>query len=134
MSIKISVAKKFNRYCKYIGKSKSMTLIIMLEFFGRNEMTPLDSLDSKIQTLENVFKIRMNGMIAMLKNIKKHQTKPTVEMLQALIEEAEFSRKPIMEQKVRFEEKRRIKEYLKLQFQIKTINASYTVFTSRLSI
>ncbi|CDF80813.1 hypothetical protein BN863_31010 [Formosa agariphila KMM 3901] len=47
----------------------------------------------------------MNGMIAIMKDIEKHQTKPTVAMLQALFEQAEASKKPILEQKVRFEEK-----------------------------
>ncbi|WP_159022205.1 BfmA/BtgA family mobilization protein [Formosa sp. L2A11] len=36
--------------------------------------------------LENVFKKRINGIIAILKNIEKHQTKPAVAMLQALFE------------------------------------------------
>ncbi|MDW5287204.1 BfmA/BtgA family mobilization protein [Formosa sp. PL04] len=105
LKIKDEVAKRFRRFSKKMTLSQSMTLLYMIDFFEKNGLSPLESIDPKIQTLENVFKKRINGMIAILKNIEKHQTKPTVAMLGALFEQAEASRKPIMEQKVRFEEK-----------------------------
>ncbi|MHA7941686.1 BfmA/BtgA family mobilization protein [Formosa sp. 3Alg 14/1] len=105
LSIKTSVAKRFNRFCKHMSSSKSMTLLMMIDFFENNGLSPLESISPKVQTLEVLFKKRMNGMIAIMKDIEKHQTKPTVAMLQALFEQAEVSKKPILEQKVRFEEK-----------------------------
>ena len=105
LKIKDEVAKRFRRFSKNMTLSQSMTLLYMIDFFENNGLSPLESISPKIQTLEGLFKKRMNGMIAIMKDIEKHQTKPTVAMLQALFEQAEASKKTILEQKVRFEEK-----------------------------
>ena len=52
-----------------------------------------------MQTLEKLFKKRINGVIAIMKDIEKNQTKPTVAMLQSLFEEAEPIKKPRMLEK-----------------------------------
>jgi len=85
--IKASVAKKFRRYSKNISKSQSMSLLLMLEFFEGNGLSPKESIGPHIQTLENLIKKRINGMIAIMKDIEKTQTKPTTAMLQSLFEE-----------------------------------------------
>ncbi len=96
LSIKAPVAKKFKRYCKGISKSQSMALLLMLEFFENNGISPEDSIGPHIQTLENLIKKRINGVIAIMRDIEKNQTKPTVAMLQALFEEAEPKKKPLI--------------------------------------
>jgi hypothetical protein len=101
LKIKASVVKKFRRYSRGISKSQSMTLLVMLEFFEDNGISPTESMGPKMQTLENLIKKRINGMIAILKDIEKNQTKPTVAMLQALFEEAEPKpqKKPLLMEK-----------------------------------
>ena len=37
LSIKASVADKFNKFCKEMSLSKSMTLLVMIEFFQENK-------------------------------------------------------------------------------------------------
>src|SRR5680860_1299411 len=96
LSIKAPVAKKFKRYCKGISKSQSMTLLLMLEFFENNGISPEESIGPHIQTLENLIKKRINGVIAIMRDIEKNQTKPTVAMLQTLFEEAEPKKKPLI--------------------------------------
>lgn len=94
LGIKASVAIKFRKFCRNMGKSQSMTLLLMLDFFEANGISPNESMGPKMQTLEAVIKKRINAVIAIMKDIEKNQTKPTVAMLQALFEEAEPIKKP----------------------------------------
>ncbi|CAL66328.1 BfmA/BtgA family mobilization protein [Christiangramia forsetii] len=105
ISLKASVAKKFNSYCKKLSMSKSMTLLLMLEFFEDNGISPTESMGPKMQTLENLIKKRINGVIAILKDIEKGQTKPTVAMMQSLFQEAEPKKQPLILEKKNTEEK-----------------------------
>ena len=86
ISIKASVAKKFKKYSKAISRSQSMTLLLMLDFFQNNGISPTDDLGPRMQTIESLIKKRVNGVIAILKDIEKTQTKPTAGMLMALLE------------------------------------------------
>ncbi|MCF6168806.1 BfmA/BtgA family mobilization protein [Lutibacter sp.] len=88
LKIKVSVAKKFRLFCKKMSKSQSMTLQLMLDFFEENGVSPNESIGPQIQTLENLIKKRINGVIAIVKDIEKNQTKPTVAMIQSLFEQA----------------------------------------------
>ncbi|WP_066224969.1 BfmA/BtgA family mobilization protein [Formosa haliotis] len=102
LKFKISIAEKFQRFSKSIGKSQSITLLMMLEFFERNDISPDDNLGPRMETLEKIIKKRFNGMIAIIKDIEKHQTKPTAAMLEALFEQAIPKKKPrIIERKYR---------------------------------
>jgi hypothetical protein len=119
LSIKTSVAKKFNRFCKNMSLSKSMTLLVMLDFFEENGISPSEAIGPRMETLESrlamLIKKRMNGMIAILKDIEKSQTRPTAAMLYSLFEQAEPTKKKLILEKkntsksgqVRFEEKNR---------------------------
>ena len=118
LSIKASVAEKFNGFCKEMSLSKSMTLLVMIEFFEENCISPTESMGPNMETLEKrislLIKKRMNGMIDIMKDIEKNQTKPTVAMLQSLFEQAEPKKKvrmvekndPYLEKDVRFREKK----------------------------
>jgi len=88
LKIKASVAKKFRLLCKKMSKSQSITLQLMLDFFEENGVSPNESIGPQIQTLENLIKKRINGVIAIVKDIEKNQTKPTVAMMQSLFEQA----------------------------------------------
>ena len=88
LKIKASVAKKFRRFCKKMSQSQSMTLQLMLDFFEKNGVSPNEAIGPQMQTLENLIKKRINGVIAIVKDIEKNQTKPTVAMMQSLFEQA----------------------------------------------
>lgn len=106
IKIKTSVAIKFRRFSKKMSQSQSMTLLLMLDFFEHNGVSPNESLGPQIQTLENLIKKRINGMIAIVKDIEKNQTKPTVAMLQALFEQTSPENNSLMvEKKVLLEKK-----------------------------
>ena len=95
--IKTSVARKFRRFSRSIGQSQSMTLLLMLEFFELNQLSPKEHIGPKMQTLANLIKKRNNAIIAIMRDIEKNQTKPTVAMMHALFEgEGETDKKPIL--------------------------------------
>lgn len=100
LRIKASVAKKFRKYSRSVSRSQSMTLLAMLEFFERNGVSPYESIGPGVHTLEILIKKRINGVIAILRDIEKSQTKPTMAMLYALLEEATPKKKPLMIEKI----------------------------------
>ncbi len=113
LGIKVSVAIKFRKFCKKMSQSQSMTLLLMIDFFEENGISPHESIGPKMQTLESLIKKRINGMIAIMKDIEKNQTKPTVAMMQSLFEKAEPPKKkrmlekndPYKKREIRFREK-----------------------------
>lgn len=105
LKIKSSVAKKFRQFSRAMSKSQSISLLLMLEFFEDNGISPTESMGPKMQTLENLIKKRINGVIAILKDIEKGQTKPTVAMMQSLFQEAEPKKQPLILEKKNTEEK-----------------------------
>ncbi|MUP45887.1 hypothetical protein E0K83_09025 [Gramella sp. BOM4] len=104
LKIKSSVAKKFRRFSRAMSKSQSISLLLMLEFFEDNGISPTESMGPKMQTLETLIKKRINGVIAILKDIEKGQTKPTVAMMQSLFREAEPKKQPMILEKKNTEE------------------------------
>ena len=105
LKIKSSVAKKFRRFSRAMSKSQSISLLLMLEFFEDNGISPTEFMGPKMQTLENLIKKRINGVIAILKDIEKGQTKPTVAMMQSLFKETEPKKQPLILEKKNTEEK-----------------------------
>lgn len=99
--IKATAAKKFRNFSKSISRSQSMTMLLMVEFFENNGISPTENIGPKMQTLENLIKKRINGVIAILKAIEKTQTKPTKGMLMALMEQPEPPKKSLMIEKKR---------------------------------
>lgn len=59
----------------------------MLDFFEMNGISPNENLGANMTTLESKIKKRINALIAIIKNIEKHQTKPTNAMIQLLFQE-----------------------------------------------
>lgn len=113
LKIKSSVATQFRKFSKLLSKSQSMTLLLMLDFFNENGISPTERLGPRMETLENrvsnLIKKRMNGMIAIMKDIEKSQTKPTVAMMQALFQATEPSKKKLILAKEIKEEKNEVR-------------------------
>lgn len=103
LKIKSSVASQFRKFSKMLSKSQSMTLLLMLDFFKENGISPAERLGPRMETLENrislLIKKRMNGMIAIMKEIEKSQTRPTVAMLNSLFEQTEPPKKKLIVEK-----------------------------------
>jgi hypothetical protein len=112
LGIKASVAVRFRKFSKKMGKSQSMTLLLMIDFFEVNGISPNETLGPNMQTLENKIKKRINAVIAIIKDIEKHHDKPTTAMLQSLFMELEpkenklILEKELKEHKVQFVEKK----------------------------
>lgn len=85
--IKISVLTKFKGFSKRQGKSHSMTLLAMVEFFEHNGISPDERMHETIASLKFLIKRRFNAMVAIMRSIEKEQTLPTVSMIQALFEQ-----------------------------------------------
>ena len=112
LGIKTSVAIRFREFCKKMSKSQSMTLMLMLDFFEENGISPSESMGPRMETLEMrmslLIKKRMNGMIAILKDIEKSQTKPTAAMLYSLFEQSVPEKKPLLVEKKYSTEKKQV--------------------------
>ena len=112
LGIKTSVAIRFREFCKKMSRSQSMTLMLMLDFFEENGISPSESMGPRMETLEMrmslLIKKRMNGMIAILKDIEKSQTKPTAAMLYSLFEQSVPEKKPLLVEKKYSTEKKQV--------------------------
>lgn len=85
--IKRSVLTKFKGFSKRQGKSHSMALLAMVEFFEHNGISPDERMHETIASLKYLIKRRFNAMVAIMRSIEKEQTLPTVSMIQALFEQ-----------------------------------------------
>ncbi|WP_108424421.1 BfmA/BtgA family mobilization protein [Flagellimonas amoyensis] len=85
--IKVTVLQKFKGFSKRQGKSHSMTLLAMVEFFEHNGISPNERMYETIASLKYLIKRRFNAMVAIMRSIEKEQTLPTVSMIQALFEQ-----------------------------------------------
>ncbi|WP_108424536.1 BfmA/BtgA family mobilization protein [Flagellimonas amoyensis] len=85
--IKVTVLHKFKGFSKRQGKSHSMTLLAMVEFFEHNGISPNERMYETIASLKYLIKRRFNAMVAIMRSIEKEQTLPTVSMIQALFEQ-----------------------------------------------
>jgi hypothetical protein len=93
---KRKTAKRFQEFSKTHFKTHTDTMEAILDFFFYNEISPKEKLGPTGRTLEDSLNKRINAIIAIMKNIEKHQTKPTVAMMQALFAATETEKKPRM--------------------------------------
>ncbi|SFZ89550.1 hypothetical protein SAMN05428642_101387 [Flaviramulus basaltis] len=87
ISIKKDVAHRFREFSKEVSSSHTVTLTTMLDFFEVHQMSPLDSIDGSLGAIEMRIKKRIGQAIAIIRDIEKSQTLPTVAMLQSLFEQ-----------------------------------------------
>ncbi|SRR6056297_351335 len=84
LKMKRSVVKRFRRFCRATKTSQSLGMSDMLDFFERHKVLPKDEIPNHLVQVEKRLLKRINAVIAIMKDMEKTQTKPTVGMLEAL--------------------------------------------------
>lgn len=97
IKIKKKTAAQFRTYSRGMGKQQSETLQLMLDFFQNNQLSPLEELGPNLLTLEKKLKVRINAVVAIIRDIEKSQTKPTLAMLQLLFQESPVKKEVLVE-------------------------------------
>lgn len=87
LKIKPKTAKEFREISRHLGRQQTETLQLMLDFFHKHSLSPMDELGPNFTTLEKRIQKRINAVIAIVRDIEKNQTKPTLAMLQLLFQE-----------------------------------------------
>ena len=87
INFRVDTVNRFRSFSKLYGKTHSEVLDGMLDFFVKYQLSPFQDFGPTIRGMEANIKKRINAMIAILKDIEKHQTKPTTSMLQLLFEQ-----------------------------------------------
>ena len=100
---KRETAKRFQQFSKTHYKTHTEAMEGMLDFFFYNEISPKENLGPSIRTLEALIKKRINGLVAIIKDIEKNQTKPTAAMLLSLLEQ-DSNKKPLLIEKKRLQQ------------------------------
>lgn len=106
--LKKKTAQRFQNFSKKHFKSHTETLSVMLDFFYYNEISPKERLGPTGRTIEASLKKRINAVIALMRDIEKNQTKPTVVMIQSLFEMEDPQKKTLILEKNQVEEKEKI--------------------------
>ena len=86
LQLKARTAKRFREFSKKNNSNQSETLDLVLDFFEQNNLSPFETLMPSKVSLEQLIKKRIDAVIAILKNIEKTQTKPSLLMLELLME------------------------------------------------
>lgn len=105
---KKKTAKRFQEFSKTHFKSHTEALETMLDFFFYNEISPKEKLGPTGRTIEASLKKRINAVIAIMRDMEKSQTKPTVAMLESLFQTEEPKKKPLILEKKVIQEKNEV--------------------------
>jgi hypothetical protein len=87
ISLKADVAQRFRGYSKTVAKTHSESLGAMMDFFEYHHISPKDPINGSLAALEGRIKKRVNSAIAIIRDIEKSQTLPTMALLQSLFEQ-----------------------------------------------
>lgn len=87
INFRVDTVNRFRNFSKMYGKTHSEVLDGMLDFFEKYQLSPFQDFGPTMRGMEANIKKRINSIIAILKDIEKHQTKPTTSMLQLLFEQ-----------------------------------------------
>ncbi|SHG15524.1 hypothetical protein SAMN05444483_105157 [Salegentibacter echinorum] len=96
---KKETAKRFQEFSKKHFNSHTEALATMLDFFFYNEISPRERLGPTGRTIEANLKKRINAVIAIMRDMEKTQTKPTVAMIASLFQLEERKNKPLIVEK-----------------------------------
>ncbi|ASO04608.1 golgi family protein P55 [Arenibacter algicola] len=96
---KKETAKRFQTFSRTHFKSHTEAMATMLDFFFYNEISPRENFGPTGRTIEQSLKKRINAAIAIMKDMEKTQTKPTVAMIQSLFEMEEPKKKILILEK-----------------------------------
>ena len=102
---KKETAKRFQEFSRTHFRSHTEALETMLDFFFYNEISPKEKLGPTGRTIEASLKKRINAVIAIMRDMEKSQTKPTVAMLESLFQTEEPKKKPLLLEKKTIQEK-----------------------------
>lgn len=106
---KKETAKRFQTFSRTYFKSHTEAMSSMLDFFFYNEISPKEKLGPTGRTIEAKLLKRINAVIAIMRDVEKTQTKPTVAMIQSLFEAEEPTKKPLIIEKKYAEEKKEVR-------------------------
>ncbi len=93
---KKETAKRFQEFSRTHFNSHTEAMATMLDFFFYNEISPKEKLGITGRRLENLLKKRTNAIIAIMKDVEKNKANPTLAILQALLDENEPKKKPLI--------------------------------------
>ncbi|MEM6813006.1 MAG: BfmA/BtgA family mobilization protein [Bacteroidota bacterium] len=106
---KQKTAKRFQEFSKMHFKTHTEAMEAILDFFFYNEISPKENLGPTGRTIEAKLLKRINAVIAIMRDVEKTQTKPTVAMLQSLFEVDEPKKKPLILEKKFTQERNEVK-------------------------
>lgn len=106
---KKETAKRFQQFSRAHFKSHTEAMSTMLDFFFYNEISPREKLGPTGRTIEANLKKRINAVIAIMRDMEKTQTKPTVAMIESLFQTEEPKKKPLILEKRTMEEKPKVR-------------------------
>ncbi|MBC73578.1 MAG: hypothetical protein CMH47_15220 [Muricauda sp.] len=88
INFRVETTNRFREFSKELDHTHTETLEAMMDFFVQYKINPFGDLGKDLQGLELHLNKRINALIAIVKNIEKHQTGPTTAMMQLLFEQA----------------------------------------------
>ena len=103
---KKETAKRFQEFSRTHFKSHTEAMAAMLDFFFYNEISPKEKLGPTGRTIEASIKKRINAVIAIMRDMEKTQTKPTVAMIESLFQTETPTKKPLILEKKFLEKKK----------------------------
>ncbi len=106
---KRKTAKRFQEFSKKHFKTHTEAMENILDFFLYNEISPKEKFGPTGRTIETKLLKRINAVIAIMRDVEKTQTKPTVAMLQSLFVMDEPKKKPLILEKKYAEEKKEVR-------------------------
>ncbi|CAM4328931.1 BfmA/BtgA family mobilization protein [Gillisia limnaea] len=106
---KKKIAKRFQEFSRTHFKSHTEAMGTMLDFFFYNEISPKEKLGPTGRTIEASIKKRINAVIAIMRDMEKTQTKPTVAMIESLFQTEAPAKKPLILEKKFIEEKKEVR-------------------------
>ena len=106
---KRKTAKRFQEFSKTHFKTHTEAMENILDFFRYNEISPREKLGPTGRTIEANLKKRINAVIAIMRDMEKTQTKPTVAMIESLFQTEEPVKKPLILEKRFAEEKKKVR-------------------------
>ncbi|HUI33500.1 MAG TPA: BfmA/BtgA family mobilization protein [Dysgonamonadaceae bacterium] len=105
---KRKTAKRFQEFSKKHFKTHTETMEAILDFFFYNEISPKEKLGPTGRTIEAKLLKRINAVIAIMRDVEKTQTKPTMAMLESLFQAEEPKNKSLILEKKFIEEKQAV--------------------------
>lgn len=97
LKIKPQTAKEFRMFSRSLTRKQTDTLQLMLDFFSSSGLSPLDQLGPNFTTLEKRIQKRINAVVAIIREIEKTQTRPTLTMLQLLFQQSPIHQEVLVE-------------------------------------